>query len=114
MSKTYHLAILIGSNQKNSINRQLAEAMARLLPENFQVSYPRIDDLPLYCQDLEPQRTASVNRFTGEITAADAILLVTPEHNRSIPAALKNALDWGSKPHSIWFDKPAAITGTSR
>ena len=115
MSKTYHLAILVGSNRRDSINRQLGEAMARLLPANVAVSYPQIDDLPLYNLDLEGERPASVNRFTDAIRAADAVLIVTPEHNRSLPAVLKNAIDWGSKPmdKNVWLDKPVAITGTS-
>lgn len=115
MSKTFHLAILVGSNRRESINRQLAEAMARLLPASVTVSYPQIDDLPLYNLDLEGQRPASVNRFTDEIRAADGVFIVTPEHNRSLPAVLKNAIDWGSKPadKNVWFDKPVAITGTS-
>ena len=115
MSKTYRLAIVIGSNRRDSINRQLAEAMARLLPASVEVSYPQIDDLPLYNLDLEGDRPASVNRFTDEIRAVNAVLVVTPEHNRSLPAVLKNAIDWGSKPagQNVWFDKPVAITGTS-
>ena len=112
---TYNLAIVVGSNRRESINRQLAEAIAKLLPETFKVSFPKIDDLPLYNLDLEGDRPASVNRFTDEIRAADAVLIVTPEHNRSLPAVLKNAIDWGSKPmdQNVWFDKPVAITGTS-
>ena len=111
----YHLAIVVGSNRRESINRQLAEAMARLLPAHFEVSYPRIDDLPLYNMDLEQDRPSSVRRFTAAIAAADAIAVVMPEHNRSLPAVLKNAIDWGSKPmeSNVWRDKPAMITGTS-
>lgn len=115
MSRTYRLAILVGSNRRDSSNRQLGEAMARLLPDNFEVSYPRIDDLPLYNLDLEAERPDAVNRFTHEIRSADAVLIITPEHNRSLPAVLKNAIDWGSKPmdSNVWFDKPVALTGTS-
>ena len=115
MNRTYHLAILVGSNRRESINRQLSEAMARLLPANIKVSYPQIDDLPLYNLDLEGERPDSVNRFTDEIRAADGVLIVTPEHNRSLPAVLKNAIDWGSKPMgtNVWYDKPVALTGTS-
>lgn len=113
--RTYHLAVVVGSNRKESINRRLAEAMARLLPPNFEVSYPRIDDLPMYNMDLEGDRPESVNRFTAEIAAADAVAVVMPEHNRSLPAVLKNAIDWGSKPmeKNVWRDKPTAITGTT-
>jgi chromate reductase, NAD(P)H dehydrogenase (quinone) len=78
-------------------------------------TFVRIDDLPLYSQDLEPDLPASVVRFKSEIAAADALLFVTPEHSRSIPAALKNAIDWGGRPYgqNSWAGKPAAITGTS-
>ena len=110
-----HLAIVVGSNHSASINRQYAQALAKLLPAHFSVSYPQIDDLPMYSLDLEGERPASVNRFTDEIRAADAVLFVTPEHNRSLPAVLKNAIDWGSKPmdQNVWADKPVALTGTS-
>jgi chromate reductase len=111
----YRLAIVVGSNRRESINRKLAEAMARLLPDDFEASYPRIDDLPMYNMDLEGDRPAEVVRFTGEIAAADAIAVVMPEHNRSLPAVLKNAIDWGSKPmdKNVWRGKPTSITGTT-
>lgn len=82
---------------------------------NIRAEFVRIDDLPMYNQDLEPDRPDVVDRFTAEIAAADAILMVTPEHNRSVPAVLKNAIDWGSKPtnKNVWRGKVAAITGTS-
>ncbi|MFA5494054.1 MAG: NADPH-dependent FMN reductase [Porticoccaceae bacterium] len=112
---SFRLAIIVGSNNRDSINRKLAQGMAKLLPSTWEISYPQIDDLPIYSLDLEGQRPASVNRFTDEIRAADAVLIVTPEHNRSLPAVLKNAIDWGSKPmdKNVWLDKPVAITGTS-
>ena len=74
-----------------------------------------IADLPLYNQDLEGELPPSVVRFKSEIAAADALVFVTPEHNRSIPAVLKNAIDWGARPYgqNSWSGKPAAITGTS-
>ena len=113
---TYRLAIVVGSNRRDSINRKLAEAMARMLPDGFEVTYPRIDDLPMYNLDLEAgARPAEVVRFTGEIAAADAVAVVMPEHNRSLPAVLKNAIDWGSKPMdaNVWRGKPTSITGTT-
>lgn len=112
---TYSLAVVVGSNRRDSINRKLAKAMTSLLPSNFEVAFPQIDDLPMYNMDLEGERPASVSRFTAAIIAADAIALVMPEHNRSLPAVLKNAIDWGSKPmdKNVWRDKPTFITGTS-
>ena len=75
----------------------------------------QIDDLPLYNQDDEGNLPSSVTRFKAEIAAADGILFVTPEHSRSIPAALKNAIDWGARPwgKNSWTGKVAAVTGTS-
>lgn len=111
----YRLAIIVGSNRRDSINRKLAEAMARLLPADFEASWPRIDDLPMYNLDLEAGRPAEVQRFTAEVAAADAVAIAMPEHNRSLPAVLKNAIDWGSKPMdaNVWRGKPASITGTT-
>ncbi|HEY4531394.1 MAG TPA: NADPH-dependent FMN reductase [Luteimonas sp.] len=111
----YRVAIIVGSNRRDSINRKLAEAMARLLPDDFEVSWPRIDDLPMYNLDLEGERPAEVQRFTSEVAAADAVAVAMPEHNRSLPAVLKNAIDWGSKPMdaNVWRGKPTSITGTT-
>ena len=77
--------------------------------------FVQIDDLPIYNQDLESPLPPGVARFKAEIDEADALLIVTPEHNRSIPALLKNAIDWGARPYgrNSWAGKPAAITGTS-
>jgi chromate reductase len=75
----------------------------------------RIDDLPMFNQDLEANPPAQATRFKDEIARADGVLIVTPEHNRSIPTVLKNAVDWGARPYgkSAWPDKPGFITGTS-
>ena len=109
------VGIIVGSNRRESINRRLALALAKLLGDRFEVHWIRIDDLPMYNGDLEGQRPAEVNRFTAEVASVPALLFVTPEHNRSLPAVLKNAIDWGSKPvgHNVWIGKVAAITGTS-
>jgi len=109
------LAIVVGSNRRESINRKLAEALAKLGSDAFEPSFVRIDDLPLFNQDLEAERPEPTLRLKREIEAADAILIVTPEHNRSIPAVLKNAIDWASRPYgkSSWAGKPVAVTGTS-
>jgi chromate reductase, NAD(P)H dehydrogenase (quinone) len=111
----FKVAVVVGSNRRDSLNRKLAGALARLGEAKLSFTFVRIDDLPLYSQDLEPDLPASVVRFKSEIAAADALLFVTPEHSRSIPAALKNAIDWGGRPYgqNSWAGKPAAITGTS-
>jgi chromate reductase len=109
------IGIIVGSNRRESINRRLAKALARLLEDRFVVRFIAIDDLPIYNGDLEDHRPATVDRFTDEVRSVDALLFVSPEHNRSLTALLKNAIDWGSKPtdRNVWRGKPAAITGTS-
>lgn len=109
------VAVIVGSNRRDSINRKLAEALIRLGSDQLSFTIVAIDDLPLYNQDLEAELPASVRRFKAEIAGADGVLFVTPEHNRSIPAVLKNAIDWGGRPYgqNSWGGKPAAITGTS-
>jgi chromate reductase, NAD(P)H dehydrogenase (quinone) len=109
------VAVIVGSNRRESINRKLAKALVRLMGDRSEAQLIRIDDLPMYNPDLEPHRPETVNRFTQEVASADALLVVTPEFNRSLPAVLKNAIDWGSKPveRNVWKGKVAAITGTS-
>jgi chromate reductase, NAD(P)H dehydrogenase (quinone) len=110
-----HVAIIVGSNRRDSINRKLAQALAQLAAKDFDASIVRIDDLPMFNQDNESDLPAEVVRFKNEIGSADGVLIVTPEHDRSIPALLKNAVDWGARPYgkNSWAGKPAFITGTS-
>jgi len=107
--------VIVGSNRRESINRRLAKALVRLVEDRVDWRWIGIDDLPMYNQDLEADRPASVRRFTAEVASVPALLFVTPEHNRSIPAVLKSAIDWGSKPNdqNVWRGRTAAITGTS-
>ena len=110
------IAIIVGSNRRNSINRKLARALAKLGADKFDASFIRIDDLPMFNQDLEGSLPEEAVRFKSEIVNADGVLIVTPEHDRSIPALLKNAVDWGARPYgkNSWARKPGFITGTSR
>ena len=109
------LGVIVGSNRRESINRKLANALAVLGGNAFEARLIRIDDLPMYNQDHEQPVPAPVARFKGEVEDSDALLFVTPEHSRSIPAVLKNAIDWGARPwgKTSWPGKPAAIIGTS-
>jgi chromate reductase len=111
----FKLGLIVGSNRRESINRKLAQALAKLGADRFDAKIIPIDDLPLYNQDLEAALPASVMRFKSEIANSDALLFVTPEHSRSIPAVLKNAIDWGARPwgKTSWPGKPAAVIGTS-
>jgi chromate reductase len=109
------IAVIVGSNRRDSINRQLAQALVRLGVGKFEAAFARIDDLPMYNQDNEGNLPPEVARFKNELAQADGVLIVTPEHDRSIPAVLKNAIDWGARPwgKNSWTGKPAFITGTS-
>lgn len=111
----HSIGMIVGSNRRESINRRLALALGKLAADDFDFNWIRIDDLPMYNQDLEGSRPDTVGRFTSEVARVPALLFVSPEHNRSVPAVLKNAIDWGSKPtdKNVWRGKTAAITGTS-
>jgi chromate reductase, NAD(P)H dehydrogenase (quinone) len=111
----YQIAVLVGSVRVDSINRKLATAMSRLAPPSLCFYSVELGALPMYNDDLEVDRTESVKQFIAECARADAFLIVMPEFNRSLPAVLKNAIDWGSRPmdKSVWRDKPVAISGTS-
>jgi chromate reductase, NAD(P)H dehydrogenase (quinone) len=115
MTTKPQIAVIVGSNRKDSINRKFAEALAKLGTDKFDAKFVRIDDLPMYNQDHEGNLAAQVVRFKDELAAADGVLIVTPEHNRSIPTVLKNAVDWGTRPwgKNNWAGKPIAIAGTS-
>jgi chromate reductase len=109
------IAVIVGSNRRDSINRKLAQALVRLGAGKFDASFARIDDLPMYNQDNEGNPPPEAVRFKNELARAEGVLIVTPEHDRSIPAVLKNAIDWGARPwgKNSWTGKPAFITGTS-
>ena len=111
----FKIALVVGSNRRESINLKFAKALAKLGSEKLDFKFAQIDDLPMYNQDLEADRPDAVRRFTADVARYPALLFVTPEHNRSVPAVLKNAIDWGSKPteRNVWRGKVAAITGTS-
>lgn len=112
---TYQIALVVGSLRLDSFNRKLAMAVARLAPAEFVFHPVEIGDLPLYNQDDDAQQAASVQRLKADISAAQGLLFVTPEYNRSVPGVLKNAIDHGSRPYgqSAWTGKPAGILGVS-
>ncbi len=109
------IALFVGSLRKDSINRRLARAVARLAPEEFEFEHVRIDDLPLYDQDFDGDYPQAGKRLKHEVSSANALLFVTPEYNRSIPGVLKNALDLGSRPwgSNSFAHKPGAVLGAS-
>lgn len=112
----FTLAIIVGSNRKASINRRLAQALGKLGSASFSPHFVQIDDLPMYNQDMEAAAwPETATRLKAAIEGAQAVLVVSPEHNRSIPAVLKNAIDWASRPSGkgVWRAKPVAIIGAS-
>lgn len=116
MAATRNVAVLVGSLRKGSYNRMMAKALASLAGSDLKLEIVEIGDLPLYNEDLEADGPpASWTGFRKAVAAADAVLFVTPEYNRSVPAALKNAIDVGSRPygHSAWNGKPGAIISVS-
>ena len=112
---TFTVGHMIGSLARGSINRKLALALTRLSPPELQFREIPIGDLPLYSYDYDADFPPSARALKDAIAAADAILFVTPEYNRSIPGALKNAIDWGSRPWGTnsFARKPSAVIGTS-
>lgn len=104
-----------GSLRKDSLNTAALRAAGALLPAGSSLEIAQISDLPLMNQDLEQDGKfpAPVERLRAQIRGADALLFATPEYNASIPAPLKNAIDWGSRPANVFAGKPAAILGVS-
>jgi chromate reductase len=111
----YPIAVVVGSLRRDSFNRKLAAAVAKLAPPDFSFEQVRIDDLPLYNQDDDAHQPEPVRRLKADISAARGVLYVTPEYNRSLPGVLKNAIDHASRPYgqSAWAGKPAGILGVS-
>ncbi len=109
------IAVIVGSLRKDSYNRRLALALQALAGERAEFEFLRIDDIPLYDQDRDGDFPEAGRRFKQQVRAADAVLFVTPEYNRSIPGVLKNAIDTGSRPYgdSAFAGKPAAVAGVS-
>ena len=111
----HHIAVVVGSLRRDSFNRQLAQAVVSLAPSDFTFEFIDIGSLPLYSQDYDADYPEAGKLLKQRIEAADGLLFVTPEYNRSIPGVLKNALDWGSRPWGTnsWGNKPGAVIGTS-
>lgn len=110
------VAVINGSLRKDSLNRKLVESIAKLAQGRLEFRFVEIGDLPLYNDDLlENGPPATVERFKKEVESADAVLFVTPEYNRSFTPAIKNAIDWGTRPfgRNSWEAKPSAVIGTS-
>lgn len=111
----YKVGYFIGSLARGSINRTLSKALIRLAPQELEFTEIPINNLPLYSYDYDADYPPEGRALKASIASVDAVLFVTPEYNRSIPGALKNAIDWASRP---WGDnsftrKPSAVIGAS-
>lgn len=115
MDNARDVAVIVGSLRKGSINRQVANALTELAPPELTLNIIEIAHLPLYNQDVDDNPPSAWTAFRERIRAANAVLFVTPEHNRSVPAALKNALDVGSRPYgkNAWSGKPGAVVSAT-
>lgn len=106
---------LVGGISKGSINQKLFKAISKIAPEGFEFTNFDISRLPFFSQDIESNPPSEVMELKSLIESSDAILIVTPEYNRSMPGVLKNAIDWGSRPDgkNSWAEKKAAVLGMS-
>lgn len=109
------IGVVVGSIREGSFSGRVAKALIGLLPSDYDVTFLEIDQLPLYNQDFDADSPAEYVAFRNEVEKQDAYIFVTPEHNRSIPAALKNALDVASRPYgeNKWGGKPALVASQS-
>jgi chromate reductase, NAD(P)H dehydrogenase (quinone) len=116
MEKPMNVCVLVGSLRKASLNRMLANVLISLAPSSLKLDIVEIGQLPLYNEDLDSTAPPELwTTFRQRIKVADAVLFITPEYNRSVPAVLKNALDVGSRPfgRSVWDRKPGAVLSSS-
>ncbi|MBA1228115.1 NAD(P)H-dependent oxidoreductase [Pseudomonas viridiflava] len=116
MTQTHSIAVLVGSLRKDSINRKIALALAELAPASLKLDIVEIGELPLYNEDIDgASPPPAYSAFRDQLQAADGLLFVTPEYNRSVPGALKNAIDVGSRPYgkSAFSGKPGAVISAS-
>lgn len=115
MSKPVHILGIAGSLRCGSYNRAALRAATQLMPEDATIDIFELDGIPAFNQDEEQNPPAKVVELKARIREADAVLIVTPEYNYSVPGVLKNAIDWASRPYgdNAWSGKPAAIMGAS-
>jgi Predicted flavoprotein len=109
------VAVLLGSLSEKSVNKSFAKALEKLADGRLRFDYLDIAALPFYNDDLWSNPPDAVTSLKQRVEAADGVLIVTPEFNRSFPGLIKNAIDWGSRPwgHNSWAGKPLAVVGAS-
>ena len=113
--RTYKVGYFVGSLSSTSINRILSRSLIRLAPPDLEFTEIPIGNLPLYSQDYDTDYPPEARALKEAISSSDAVLFVTPEYNRSIPGALKNAIDWASRPwgQNSFHHIPAGVIGAS-
>ncbi len=104
---------LVGSIRQNSYNRQVAEYMKERYKDRVEIQYANIKELPYFDEDIEEDPPTVVKEFKNSIANADAVLIVTPEYNHSVPGILKNAIDWLSRGQKVMIGKPVMIVGAT-
>lgn len=111
----HRIGVIVGSLRKDSINLKLARVLAKLDKDKFDFNIIKLDDVPMYNEDLWENPPEAVLRLKKEVEFSDAILFVTPEYNRSFSPVVKNAIDWGTRPYgqNSWAGKPASVIGAS-
>ncbi len=114
-ARRYQVGYFVGSLSSSSVNRVLSRALIRLAPRELEFTEIPIGDLPLYSPDFDPDYPPEARALKEAIARSDAVLFVTPEYNRSIPGALKNAIDWASRPwgQNSFHHIPAGVIGAS-
>lgn len=112
---SFAIGYFVGSLSASSINRALLRAVDALAGDDLELTEIPIDNLPLYNRDRDSDFPAEATALKNAVSSCDGLLFVTPEYNRSIPAALKNALEWGSRPYgqNVFAGIPAGVIGTS-
>jgi chromate reductase len=115
MSTNRKVAVIVGSLRKASLNRKMAHVLIAMAPPPLELGIVEIGALPLYSEDWDIDPPPAVLEFRRQLGAAEAVLFVTPEYNRSVPGGLKNAIDVGSRPggKSVWSGKPGAVVTVS-
>ena len=115
MSTPRKVSVVVGSLRKASLNRKMARVLIAMAPPPLELAIVEIGTLPLYNEEWDTDAPPPVQEFRRQVAAAQAVLFVTPEYNRSVPGALKNAIDVGSRPSgkSVWSGKPGAVISVS-
>ena len=115
MADSVNIVGIAGSLRKGSYNRSALRAAVKLVPPDSTLEIFDLEGIPLFNEDHEKEFPAGAREFKAKVAAADAILIVTPEYNYSVPGVLKNAIDWASRPYgtSAWNAKPVGIMGAS-